>query len=363
VVSVLSKKPDVLRLISVDPSKCTASTVVPALQKIAARCSGEFLAVVANLQTVEEAIATALVRGQHPVLRHSKGRKLSPEGCATVVSKVKEQHSDSFNLRRQGRAPDVPTPAPAAASSGLFNPSGGISMWAHADDNTHSHTFQSIRTGHGSTFVGNMNDHTDSSLIHTHTFSTRQDQTAQSRLDQHAAPADGDAPRCSFPAEDEHHSKLAIGSAPDGRWLAAPASVGRQPFVSPVGSLPLYHDRRQLQGAEDAQEESAQPKDGSASPALVERTRGAGGCGDARSADDTASCHSAESVHHPDLLPVPMIEKPNAGATLCLSVLCCYVRHAWLRFICLVLLVPPHASCTLGSTAGTCHSMARCMWH
>jgi hypothetical protein len=73
VVSMMSKKPEVLRLIGVMPEKCTREGLLKALKDAEDDCSDMFLARVADLQQLEEAVACELIRGHHPLLSHKRG--------------------------------------------------------------------------------------------------------------------------------------------------------------------------------------------------------------------------------------------------------------------------------------------------
>ena len=68
VVDVLSKRPQVLKLIGVDTHTCTRGDVLEALARTQEACSKLFLAKVSKLQLLEDAVACELVRGRHPLL-------------------------------------------------------------------------------------------------------------------------------------------------------------------------------------------------------------------------------------------------------------------------------------------------------
>ena len=88
VVSVLSKKPEVLRLIGVDVHKFTREQILAALKSGQDKCHNEFLAKVSELQLLEEAVASELVRGHHPLLS-KPATGSGPTGSSSVSGNTK----------------------------------------------------------------------------------------------------------------------------------------------------------------------------------------------------------------------------------------------------------------------------------
>ena len=165
VVSVLSRKPDVLKLIGVSPAACNTFTVLPALERAAAPASAEFLSVVADLQTVEEAVATALVRGRHPLLSNKQKGQMPPkqQARAHLVEPRRGEGPLTHNRSRTPAATANMSTGAAGASPSLemhVGPSGALGQTDLSDT---QRTRGSTRTHLGSTRLA-MNEQTDSSL-------------------------------------------------------------------------------------------------------------------------------------------------------------------------------------------------------
>ena len=153
---MLSKKPDVLKLIGVHGA-ASSEAVIAALQRGAASCSSEFLAVVAELQVLEEAVATELVRGRHALLAAKGGAAETQLARPAAAAGGKGGAADALGGKAAG---DSALPhsaqhgghAATGASSGALGRKGlaGTSMIAVADGER-THTFLSTRTAHGST--------------------------------------------------------------------------------------------------------------------------------------------------------------------------------------------------------------------
>lgn len=143
VVSVLSKKPEVLRLIDVDAQKCTRENILAALRAGQDACSSSFLAKVAKLQLLEEAVACELnQRGHHPLLSKSSSSP-GAAGQSQQPDYKKVTHSRPAQLR-SSRSGDMHID-PSAAKSKTNSALAGLS----AKDT--GNTFATDRAAFGST--------------------------------------------------------------------------------------------------------------------------------------------------------------------------------------------------------------------
>ena len=260
VVSVLAKKPAVLRLIGVDPEACSEKTVVPALQRAARTCSADFLAVVAELQTLEEAVATALVRGRHPLLRGDPRIAAPPldeasrskEGSAVQTATASTNASEGYMVRSAATKSVSTT---VQGPSGMLGQSVGVSMMAIGDTTAEgTSTFVSNKATPASVqrFAGGI-DVTDTSLVHSTTLHTTKERTTS------PVRKGGDAasPRATSPAGQKAPPagapmglSLADDALKDGR-RGGPALDVRSPLMFP--QLPLVREAQRAKLIGDSQ--------------------------------------------------------------------------------------------------------------
>jgi hypothetical protein len=148
-VGVLLRKPEVLQLIGVT-GQAPSEAIIAALRRCAIKCSPEFLAVVADLQALEEAIATGLVRGRHPLLV-SKGHPSGlPNPPLPNGAGIGGGHSKLWHARDSG--PQMLSSWDASGNVSNIAKVGNMSVVAHADYDR-SRTVASGRTAPGSTLV------------------------------------------------------------------------------------------------------------------------------------------------------------------------------------------------------------------
>lgn len=141
VVSVLSKKPEVLRLIDVDGQNCSRENILAALKAGQDACNHVFLAKVSKLQLLEDAVACELVRGHHPMLsKHAAGAGTASNSQQPPLQKV-APHSRPPQLR-SSRSGDVHSDPRAKQ--------GGNAMTGSSYKDT-ANTFDTDRAAFGST--------------------------------------------------------------------------------------------------------------------------------------------------------------------------------------------------------------------
>jgi hypothetical protein len=187
VVRVLSKKPEVLKLIGIDSSDCGHEAILAALKRGSVACTNEFLAVVAELQRLEEAVASGLVRGKHRLLQTANKKSDFVHPPSTIPplltssaprardefrpSPIKQHFASSPDLR-----PSLTDSAPMARDGSRASPikhhgappnllSFAVQKGSYLGDTANTKfTFASNRTAIGSTFAPNTKDITDCSI-------------------------------------------------------------------------------------------------------------------------------------------------------------------------------------------------------
>ena len=133
---MLSKKPEVLRLIGVDVHKFTREQILAALKSGQDKCHNEFLAKVSELQLLEEAVASELVRGHHPLLS-KPATGSGPTGSSSVSGNTK--------VAPKARPPQL------RSSHAADNAKGGSVLPGMSQHKDTANTFDTDRAAFGST--------------------------------------------------------------------------------------------------------------------------------------------------------------------------------------------------------------------
>ena len=329
VASVMSRKPDVLKLIGVSPSQCTPAVVLPALARAAAPASGEFLAVVADLQVLEEAVSTQLIRGHHPMLKAappaqpSRPAHRGPGGyhCRAhfpLPPMGGDDASSSHILPSKDPFHSWSGPPANHGPIGYAGPQGGLSQLHVTDLANTQDTVRTNRTNLGSTQLAH--DLTDSSFNVTNTWTrdvtaTRTDLTG-------GLPEDRPAPDSAFLAENVHFQRARGGSA---GGAARGGSHARSSLADPPVHGRLAEKRADgdgahtavpradgsLRGSQRGDRSKQVSADGGVDAML--RQRGAGSTADVRASSGTPLHKGSSCGHSMD------------GARACLTCLCLYV--------------------------------------
>lgn len=145
---MLSQKPEILQLIGLS-GQATTEAIIAALRRCSSKCSPEFLDVVADLQALEEAIATGLVHGRHPWLVAKVPLSRLPNPPLQNGGGTEDGNNRTLWHTRGHKGGAHPS-MPWDVSVNSIAKAGNISVVAHADFD-HSRTIASTRTGLGST--------------------------------------------------------------------------------------------------------------------------------------------------------------------------------------------------------------------